>query len=41
MVKISEMNAIQQKITKLTQDVTYFEKSIGISIRLLNSKDIA
>ena len=31
MVKASDMSAIQQKIAKLTQDVTYFEKCIKVA----------
>ena len=31
MVKASNMSAIQQKIAKLTQDVTYFERCIEVA----------
>lgn len=31
MVKASDMSAIQQKIAKLTQDVTYFERCIEVA----------
>ena len=33
MVKVSDMSAIQQKIAKLTQDVTYFERCIDVANR--------